>query len=110
MRPLTSHRPKVMLPIANKPIVEHLMLEVKAAGITEFVFVVGYCDEQVRDYFGDGKKWDVSVTYSEQRKQLGTADAIRNVEGAIDGNFIVINGDVIIGRDDIKRLKSKKSS
>jgi UDP-N-acetylglucosamine diphosphorylase/glucosamine-1-phosphate N-acetyltransferase len=110
MRPLTSHRPKVMLPIANKPIVEHLMLEVKAAGISDFVFVVGYCDEQVREYFGSGEKWGVSIIYSEQRKQLGTADAIRNVEGAVDGNFLVINGDVIIGQDDIKRLKSKKYS
>jgi UDP-N-acetylglucosamine diphosphorylase/glucosamine-1-phosphate N-acetyltransferase len=108
MRPLTSHRPKVMLPIANKPIVEHLLIEVKKAGIEEFIFVVGYCDQQVRDYFGDGAKWGVSIAYSEQRKQLGTADAIRMVESAVDGNFLVINGDVIIGWEDIKRLKSKK--
>jgi UDP-N-acetylglucosamine diphosphorylase/glucosamine-1-phosphate N-acetyltransferase len=108
MRPLTSHRPKVMLPIANKPIIEHLLIEAKAAGIKEFVFVVGYCDEQVREYFGNGEKWEVSITYSEQRKQLGTADAIRNVESSVDGNFLVINGDVIIGRDDIKHLKNKK--
>ncbi len=110
MRPLTSHRPKVMLPIANKPIMEHLLIEAKAGGIGEFVFVVGYCDEQVREYFGNGEKWGVSIAYSEQRKQLGTADAIRNVEGAVDGNFLVINGDVIIGRDDIKRLKTRKHS
>jgi bifunctional UDP-N-acetylglucosamine pyrophosphorylase/glucosamine-1-phosphate N-acetyltransferase len=110
MRPLTSHRPKVMLPIANKPIMEHLLIEAKAGGITEFVFVVGYCDEQVREYFGNGENWGVSIAYSEQRKQLGTADAIRNVEGAVDGNFLVINGDVIIGRDDIKRLRTRKTS
>jgi UDP-N-acetylglucosamine diphosphorylase/glucosamine-1-phosphate N-acetyltransferase len=108
MRPLTSHRPKVMLPIANRPIVEHLLIEVKEAGIEEFIFVVGYCDEQVREYFGDGAKWGVSIAYAEQRKQTGTADAIRMVENAVDGNFLVINGDVIIGRDDIKKLKSKK--
>ncbi len=110
MRPLTSHRPKVMLPIVNKPIMEHLLIEAKEAGIGEFIFVVGYCDEQVREYFGNGEKWGVSITYSEQRKQLGTADAIRNVEGAVDGNFLVINGDVIIGREDIRHLKNKKHS
>jgi UDP-N-acetylglucosamine diphosphorylase/glucosamine-1-phosphate N-acetyltransferase len=110
MRPLTSHRPKVMLPIANKPIVEHLLIEAKEAGIGEFIFVVGYCDEQVREYFGSGDKWGVSITYAEQRKQLGTADAIRMVESAVDGNFLVINGDVIIGREDIRRLKNKKFS
>jgi UDP-N-acetylglucosamine diphosphorylase/glucosamine-1-phosphate N-acetyltransferase len=110
MRPLTSNQPKVMLPIANRPIVEHLLLEVKEAGIRDFIFVVGYRDEQVREYFGDGAKWGVNIGYSEQRKQLGTADAIRQVEGAVDGNFLVINGDVIIGREDIRHLKNKKRS
>jgi bifunctional UDP-N-acetylglucosamine pyrophosphorylase/glucosamine-1-phosphate N-acetyltransferase len=104
MRPLTSNRPKVMLPVANKPILEHLLIEVKAAGIGEFIFVVGYCDEQVRSYFGDGEKWGVKIAYSEQRKQLGTADAIRMVGGEVDGNFLVINGDVVVSSQDIRRL------
>ena len=111
MRPLTAARPKVMLPIASRPILEHLLNEVKAAGITDFVFVVGYCDKQVRGYFGDGKKWGVKIAYSEQRKQLGTADAIRMVASIVDGNFLVINGDVIIDRADIKKLiKSTQST
>jgi bifunctional UDP-N-acetylglucosamine pyrophosphorylase/glucosamine-1-phosphate N-acetyltransferase len=104
MRPLTANRPKVMLPVAGKPILEHLLREVKEAGISEFIFVVGYCDKQVRSYFGNGEKWGVKIAYSEQRKQLGTADAIRNVGGVVDGNFLVINGDVIVNRADIKRL------
>jgi len=104
MRPLTSNRPKVMLPIANKPILEHLLIEVKEAGIGELIFVVGYCDEQVRSYFGDGEKWGVKIAYSEQRKQLGTADAIRMVRGELDGNFLVINGDVVVKSQDIRRL------
>ncbi len=104
MRPLTATRPQLMLPIAGKPILEHLLDEVKGAGVTEFVFIVGYCDKQVRSYFGDGKKWGVKIDYSEQRKQLGTADAIRNVSTVTDGNFLVINGDVIINHADIKRL------
>ncbi len=104
MRPLTSNKPKVMLPIANKPILEHLLVEVKEAGIEEFIFIVGYCDEQVRSYFGKGEKWGVKIAYSDQRKQLGTADAIRMVGDMVDGNFLVINGDVIVGRKDIGRL------
>jgi len=104
MRPLTANRPKVMLPIASRPILEHLLIEVKEAGIVEFIFVVGYCDKQVRSYFGDGGKWGVKIAYSEQRKQLGTADAIRVAAGVVDGNFLVINGDVIVSRADIKRL------
>jgi UDP-N-acetylglucosamine diphosphorylase/glucosamine-1-phosphate N-acetyltransferase len=108
MRPLTSNRPKVMLPIANKPILEHLIIEVKEAGIGDFIFVVGYCDEQVRNYFGKGVKWGVNIAYSEQRKQLGTADAIRMVEGMVAENFLVINGDVVVSRKDIKKLLKKR--
>lgn len=104
MRPLTATRPKVMLPIAGKPILEHLLEELKAAGIAEFVFVVGYCDKQVRSYFGDGARWKVQIVYSEQRKQLGTADAIRDVAGIVGDSFVVVNGDVIINRADIKKL------
>ena len=104
MRPLTANRPKVMLPIAGKPILEHLLIEVKEAGIEEFILVVGYCDKQVRSYFDNGGKWGVKIAYSEQRKQLGTADAIRMAGGVTDGNFLVINGDVVVSRADIKRL------
>ena len=49
MRPLTCTRPKAMLPVANKPILEHLLIEASQAGIDEFIFIVGYRDEQVRD-------------------------------------------------------------
>ncbi len=104
MRPLTYNRPKVMLPIAGKPILEHLLIEISRAGISDFIFIVGYCDEQVRDYFGHGEKWGVNITYSSQRKQMGTADAIRTIEKLVDGKFLVVNGDVIVGSEDIKRL------
>jgi len=104
LRPLTYTRPKVMVPIANKPILEHLLDEVHRAGITEFIFIVGYCDEQVRDYFGSGEKWGVSITYRNQRKQLGTADAIRSVENMVDGKFLVINGDIVVSHDDIGKV------
>ncbi|MBI4303322.1 MAG: NTP transferase domain-containing protein [Chloroflexi bacterium] len=104
MRPLTYTRPKVMIPIANRPIVEHLLIELAQAGIKEFIFIVGYHDEQVRQYFGDGDEWGVSISYSSQRRQLGTADAVRMVEGMVDGNFLMINGDVIVKQDDIVNL------
>lgn len=110
MRPLTYTRPKVMVPIANKPILEHLLLEVSKAGIIEFVFIVGYRDEQVRNYFGDGGKWDVKIEYCKQRKQLGTADALRMVEGLVNGRFLMINGDIIVRSSDIRRLLKKQDN
>jgi len=107
MRPLTYTRPKVMLPLANKPILEHLLIEVSEAGIKEFVFIVGYHDEQVRDYFGNGDKWGIRIDYCTQKRQLGTADAIRIAESLIDGRFLVMNGDIIISRKDIHSLAEK---
>ncbi len=110
MRPLTYTRPKVMLPIANKPILEHLLIEAGKAGIGEFIFIVGYHDEQVRSHFGSGGKWGVSINYCTQRKQLGTADALKMVEGLVDGNFLVINGDIIVNQKDIHSLTTRNDN
>ena len=110
MCPLTYTRPKVMLPIANKPILEHLLIEAKKAGIGEFIFVVGYHDEQVRHYFGNGDKWQVSIDYCTQRRQLGTADALKMVEGLVDGNFLMINGDIIVNQKEINSLTSQNDN
>jgi len=110
MRPLTFTRPKVMLPIVNRPILEHLLVEVREAGVEEFVFVVGYHDEKVRDYFEDGAQWGVSISYANQRRQSGTADALKAVKNLVDGNFLVINGDIIVGRKDISQLIQKGST
>jgi UDP-N-acetylglucosamine diphosphorylase/glucosamine-1-phosphate N-acetyltransferase len=107
MRPLTYTRPKVMLPIANKPIIEHLIVEAAEAGIKEFIFIVGYHDEQVRDYFGNGENWGVKIGYITQRKRLGTADAIRGVKTLVNSNFLVMNGDIIASREDIVSMSIK---
>ncbi len=105
MHPLTCTRPKVMLPIANRPILEHLLIEASGAGISEFIFVVGYHDEQVRDYFGNGDRWGLKIDYVTQRRRLGTADAVRRVRALVDSDlFLVMNGDVVANREDIARL------
>ena len=110
MRPLTYTRPKVMLPIANRPILEHLLIEAAGAGIGEFIFVVGYHDEQVRNYFGNGQKWGLKIDYLTQRKRLGTADAIRRVKALVNGNFLVLNGDIVASKEDIVSLASKSDN
>ncbi|MBI2851796.1 MAG: NTP transferase domain-containing protein [Chloroflexi bacterium] len=110
MRPLTYTRPKVMLPIAGKPILEHLLVEAASAGINDFILIVGYHDEQVRHYFGDGSKWGVSIRYQSQRRQLGTADALRMVEHLVEGNFLMMNGDIIGCREDIRDMAGKKTN
>ena len=109
MHPLTFTRPKVMLPIANKPILEWNLINSKKAGLKEFIFVVGYKSEMVRDYFGNGKKWNVKIDYVNQGKPQGTAHAINMVEKFVD-NFIVLCGDTIFGVNDIKKIIQKKAS
>jgi len=105
MRPLTYTRPKVMLPVGNKPILEHVISTLSKAGIKDVVLVVGYMEEVIRDYFGDGRNWGVNITYVSQRKQLGTADALRSASHLIkDDDFIMLNGDNIVSVDDVVRL------
>jgi len=104
MRPLTYERPKVMLPISGKPIIEHLLGEVKEVGINDFVFVVGYHDETIRDYFGKGERWDVNIQYVTQKTQLGTADALRRTEGLAEDKFLMLNGDTIVSAADIGKV------
>jgi len=99
-----------MLPIANKPILEHLLIEAKKAGIGEFILIVGYHDEQIRHYFGNGDKWGVNIDYCTQRKQLGTADALRMVEGLVDGNCLMMNGDIVVNQKDIESLIDGKDN
>ena len=106
MHPLTYTRPKVMLPITNKPVLEWNLLNAIDAGLTEFVFVVGFKSEMVREHFGDGKKWDVKIEYVNQGKALGTAHAIGMVEKFVD-NFIVLCGDTIFGKQDMEKIKER---
>ena len=110
MRPLTYTRPKVMLPMANKPILEHLLIEMKKAGLKEFIFIVGYYAEVVRQHFGSGDKWDVKIDYFTQRKQLGTAHALSMVEGFVEGKFLLANGDVLVREQDIKKVLARDNT
>ena len=104
MRPLTAKRPKVMLPLANRPMMEHLILAARDAGITEFVFVVGYGEREIRGHFGDGSAFGIHIRYASQRQQRGTADALRSAHDLVTGPFILLNGDMILKSTDIAGL------
>ncbi len=108
MRPLTSKRPKVMLPLANRPMVGHLLGAARDAGISDFIFVVGYQEQEVREYFRDGTQFGVKIRYATQRYQKGTADALRAAEDLITGPFLVLNGDMVTKKEDIEGILQKK--
>jgi bifunctional UDP-N-acetylglucosamine pyrophosphorylase/glucosamine-1-phosphate N-acetyltransferase len=93
-----------MLPLANRPMIEHLVLAARDAGITEFVFVVGYGEREIRGHFGDGSALGIQITYASQRQQRGTADALRSAHHLVTGPFILLNGDMILKSTDIADL------
>ncbi|MCE8427584.1 MAG: NTP transferase domain-containing protein [Candidatus Methanoperedens sp.] len=104
MGPLTENRPKVMLPIVNRPLLEHIILTLKIAGIREFFIVVGYCKEKIIEYFGNGSGLGIRIEYIEQKSLKGTADAIAVAKDFVNGRFFVANGDVMAGLSDIKKM------
>ena len=107
LRPFTETMPKVMLPVANKPVLEHVLDALKNSGITEIILVVGYKKEVIMDYFKDYK--EIKITYVVQDKQLGTAHALSKAENHINSSFIVIPGDNIIDGKSIEKLVQDKS-
>ncbi len=104
LEPLTNRRPKPMLPVANRPLLEHVVEAVAEAGIDEIVLVVGYKRDRIQTHFGDGNEWGVSIEYVVQDKQLGTAHAVAQAESLVDDDFLVLNGDRLIGSDLVARL------
>jgi glucose-1-phosphate thymidylyltransferase len=107
LRPFTETMPKVMLPVANKPVLEYVIDAVKTSGINEIILVVGYKKEVIMDYFKDYE--DIDIIYVVQEKQLGTAHALLQTKDLIDGDFLVLSGDNIIDHRGIEKLLKEES-
>jgi len=106
LRPFTETMPKVMLPVGNKPILEHVFDSLKKAGISEIIAVVGYKKEVIMEYFKDYK--GIKITYVTQEKQLGTSHALLQAERNISGTFVVLAGDNIIDYKSVTKLIENK--
>ena len=107
LRPFTETMPKVMLPVANKPILAYVLDAVKKSGVEEVLLVVGYKKEVIMEYFKDYK--DVRITYITQDKQLGTAHALLQTKKYIKEPFVVLAGDNIIDPGSIRKLTKDTS-
>ncbi len=107
--PLTITRSKVMLPVANKPILEYIIRALAQNGIKDIILIVGYKKERIMDYFGDGNNFGVNINYIEQSSQLGTAHAVKLAEHLIDEMFLVLNGDNLIEANTISELLAGNS-
>lgn len=92
--PLTRELPKVMVPIAGKPMLEHHVEWLRKAGVKEFFFNLHYLPEVITDYFGDGSRWGVEISYSREERLLGTAGSLHGFRDRLDDTFLVQYGDV----------------
>ena len=95
LRPLTIRRPKPMVPIAGKPVMEHILNLLKRHGITEVVVTVQYLASNIEDYFGNGAQFGMRITYSREDVPLGTAGSVKNAEEQLTEPFLVISGDAL---------------
>lgn len=109
LRPFTVSKPKVMIPIANRPIIEYAIEALSKNGIKDIVLVVGYRKESIMSYFEDGKKFGVSIDYVVQQKPLGTAHALLQAEKEISGEFLVLPGDNLIDPKEVSRLMESEA-
>ena len=112
LQPFTTFLPKPMLPLGEKPILEHLIEWSKKNGVKSFVLCVSYLRKSIENYFEDGKNFGVSIEYAISNKPLATAGQLKTAEKFIDDTFVCMYGDSIYGfnlRNMIKQHKQKKS-
>ncbi|SVC83971.1 uncharacterized protein METZ01_LOCUS336825, partial [marine metagenome] len=87
LRPLTDSIPKTMVPIGDKPLLEHVVRLLSSHGFEELVINLHHLPEVIRDHFGDGSRWGVDIRYSCEEDLLGTAGAVRRMSSFFDEPF-----------------------
>ena len=95
LQPLTKNYPKPLLPVAGKPMLEHILERAKTEGIDQFVFVLQYLGHMIEEYFGDGNHWGVQIDYLHEEQPLGTAGGLSLFQKRPELPFIVTNGDIL---------------
>ena len=101
----TSNRPKGMIPLGNRPILDHLVRGLVSAGITEINMVVGYARNSVMSYFGDGSSFGGKINYCFQDKPTGTLDAMKIGMSDIEDEFILVPGDNYVSATSFLSMK-----
>ncbi|MQA01304.1 MAG: NTP transferase domain-containing protein [Streptosporangiales bacterium] len=100
LRPLTANTPKPLLPVVNRPIMEHVLRLLRRHGFTETVVTVQFLASLIRNYFGDGEDFGMSLQYATEEAPLGTAGSVKNAAEALtDDTFVVVSGDALTDID-----------
>jgi mannose-1-phosphate guanylyltransferase / phosphomannomutase len=109
LRPLTSNQPKPMMPIANVPMMEHIVRLLASHGFDDIVVTVAFLANHIRNYFGDGSDFGVRMRYATEESPLGTAGSVRNAMDELDDTFLVISGDVLTDIDLSRIVKEHRA-
>lgn len=99
LRPLTSTLPKPMLPLVNRPMMEHVVTLLRDYGFDDIVVTLSYMPGAISGHFGDGHEYDVRMTYWTEEAPLGTAGSVRHASRELEDTFLVISGDVVTDID-----------
>ncbi|HUY98320.1 MAG TPA: sugar phosphate nucleotidyltransferase [Verrucomicrobiae bacterium] len=99
LRPLTSRRPKPLVPVVGRPCMEHVLRLLRRHGITEVVVTLQYLGAEIRNYFGDGQELGMEIEYAVEDRPLGTAGSVRNAAHLLQDTFLVISGDALTDID-----------
>jgi bifunctional UDP-N-acetylglucosamine pyrophosphorylase/glucosamine-1-phosphate N-acetyltransferase len=104
LQPITSTRPKHLIKVGGKPILEHCLNVVKTSGIEEALIVIHYMGDAIRQYFGDGKKFGLKIECVEQKAVLGTGNAVNVVEPYVKDDFLLVYGDLLFSAEAVKNV------
>ena len=104
LQPITLTRPKHLIRVAGKPLLEHCLDAVKAAGINETLIVVHYMADAIREHFGDGEKYGLRIEYTEQEAVLGTGNAVSLAESYVKDDFLLVYGDLLFSTEVVKKV------
>lgn len=108
LKPLTNDKPKVMVKIGAKPVLEHLILLCKKHNIQDIIINLHYLPDKIKNYFKSGEKWGVNIYYSYEPEIMGGAGGLKYAEKYLDKTFFVLNGDVMTNVNLTKMLKFHK--
>ncbi len=111
LRPMTANLPKPLLPVANRPVMEHVLRLLRRHGITETVVTVQFLASLVRNYFSDGDELGMALQYATEERPLGTAGSVKNAEEPLrDDTFLVVSGDALTDVDLTALVEFHRSS
>lgn len=99
LRPLTCYLPKSLVPVLNRPLLEHVISSLSEQGIKEIILAAGFLADLIQEEMKDGSHLGVRISYSLEQRPLGTSGAVKNAEMHLDGTFAVLNGDMLTGID-----------